>query len=615
MRQSQDAKPGPPAPRRRRDREVRPPIGLEETRNISEDYPVALPPPRRHRWPWLLFALRLAAAVLSAAAMTAALNVVAPLLRVILRALLLWIPEHVTSVRLSEGWLVPEPILQQDPRSSTAALAAYSDGPSEGSATPMSSLREGSREQRSGRGDGRSCSCCCCCCWCGCRARSCCYRRGSGGVAKLLELVLAPWFVEQMSPAWLSHLLQRAGYTGADVAAVDLQPIGDSMGYSSTTTRVAVRHFGGGGQAPAVTVGRSAPSALVVKRSRPNFAGRVTAALGMLTDEGKFYADGVAAEVCRRSGVRVPRAVLARSMAGSDLLLVMEAVEGHCPDPTEWTSSEDVPVGVPDMCVVQLARLHASFSGAPAARMARRHRFLDARSEKNALLPAFFQRVAPRYLSQWAHTFPAPWTSSPQRASEELKHAAAVLHDAMAWLDGDTSVISDGEGAQACTTPATLLHGDYRATNMVWPTYPSGETARTRATDLSPPCVLDWQLCQVGNPMVDLAHQFCVDLPVEYRREHERRLFALYVETFEATLNEFGGGGGDVPVRVDADMLWTQYQVALLTQPFALTVVSTAMLSVETEKNRAQFSAWLTRMAAAVSDHSSAAVACRVLGR
>jgi aminoglycoside phosphotransferase (APT) family kinase protein len=62
--------------------------------------------------------------------------------------------------------------------------------------------------------------------------------------------------------------------------------------------------------------------------------------------------------------------------------------------------------------------------------------------------------------------------------------------------------------------PATLVHGDFRADNLLF------GAAR--------PAVLDWQTCAWGGGTADLAYFLASSLPVAVRREHEEELARRY---------------------------------------------------------------------------------------
>ena len=69
--------------------------------------------------------------------------------------------------------------------------------------------------------------------------------------------------------------------------------------------------------------------------------------------------------------------------------------------------------------------------------------------------------------------------------------------------------------------PHTIIHGDLRLSNFLWERLP-GSSEPT-------PVLLDWQLACRGKPGADLGPLLCWDLPVQTRREHERRLLDMYL--------------------------------------------------------------------------------------
>jgi len=68
--------------------------------------------------------------------------------------------------------------------------------------------------------------------------------------------------------------------------------------------------------------------------------------------------------------------------------------------------------------------------------------------------------------------------------------------------------------------PRTLVHGDFRADNLLF--------------DLPRPAILDWQTCTRGAGVMDLSYFLASSLPIEVRRAEEESLVRLYQATLAA---------------------------------------------------------------------------------
>lgn len=92
--------------------------------------------------------------------------------------------------------------------------------------------------------------------------------------------------------------------------------------------------------------------------------------------------------------------------------------------------------------------------------------------------------------------------------------------------------------------PLTFIHGDAHPANMLLP-FPG--SAR--------PCLVDWQRCGFGAPLLDIARFLVLALTVEERRASEQELLSSYIEQLHA------GGAAYDPARAERD-----YRIASLLQ-------------------------------------------------
>ena len=211
-----------------------------------------------------------------------------------------------------------------------------------------------------------------------------------------------------------------------------------------------------------------------------------------------------------------------RFAGNHDCFMLMEHVPGFCPLPTDWKRVTDVQVGIVNTCCRLLARLHArNWGRARVTALVRRCPWLDHRASNASFAPAMAEVVVKPFARQWSHALPASWDLP------VLQRYARVLVPVLAYMDATDGAVVELARANGLAAPSvTMLHGDFRATNMIWPGTPRQYNTDTPSRDASNgPVVLDWQLVTIGNPMAEFAHWMTVDLPVEYRRQHEASIF------------------------------------------------------------------------------------------
>lgn len=97
---------------------------------------------------------------------------------------------------------------------------------------------------------------------------------------------------------------------------------------------------------------------------------------------------------------------------------------------------------------------------------------------------------------------------------------------------------------QLSQSPCTIIHGDYRLDNMLFPPIPGGD----------PIAIVDWQTIRRGHAMYDAGYFLCESLNVDERRAAEKEL----VELYHATLTGSGVQGYDL------DRCWRDYRLSLL---------------------------------------------------
>ncbi|MGO8961739.1 MAG: phosphotransferase family protein [Streptosporangiaceae bacterium] len=151
---------------------------------------------------------------------------------------------------------------------------------------------------------------------------------------------------------------------------------------------------------------------------------------------------------------------------------------------------------------------------------------------------------------------------------------------------GTVTLIEDflpraGSFMSASTEPATIVHGDYRADNLLF--------GRAR------PAVLDWQTCSFGHATGDLAYFLGSSLPVGARRQHEESL----VRRYHSALTRRG-------VRLTWHECWDGYRRHAF-NGIVMDVIA-AMVVQQTERGDQMFAAMANRHARHALDLTSLAL-------
>jgi hypothetical protein len=164
-----------------------------------------------------------------------------------------------------------------------------------------------------------------------------------------------------------------------------------------------------------------------------------------------------------------------------------------------------------------------------------------------------------------------------ERYAAELGPDADTLHRAAAltarWGAIDTGVL-------------TLVHGDYRLDNLMFP--PSGEGVAT----------VDWQTLAVAPPGRDLGYFLATSLHVDDRRAHEDRLVAEYVDA----LRHLGVH------EVTMEQTQREYRLGVLQAPMITMLGAAYATAARSAAADAMFLAMATRAAAALRDLESFAL-------
>jgi hypothetical protein len=368
--------------------------------------------------------------------------------------------------------------------------------------------------------------------------------------------------VDDLTPDWLTAALGLVG-VGTPVTAVSAERVG--TGQIGTSYRLTLTYRDQSDQSEQSEVGtvgsRNSRSTgnrsdrtmaldrrqLVAKIAGGSVEARQRLSVGFEKEVG--FSSTLAPTV----DVRTPRcwyAALADDRLGFTLLLddLAPARPGVQVDGCSATQAEDA--------VRNLAGLHAPRWNDASLRDLS---FLTPTDEGGA---AFLGEI----LAQATDTFVGRYADRLEATDVATLHEAAEA--IAAW-------------ALARPRPFTVVHGDYRLDNLMFP--PSGEGV----------AALDWQTVTVGPPLRDVAYLLGTSLDVAERRRHERTLVSAYH-------GEMVARGID---DYDRETCAADYRLGQLQGPM-ITVLGCVYAAVEpTPTSEAMFLAMATRSCAAIRDH------------
>lgn len=283
--------------------------------------------------------------------------------------------------------------------------------------------------------------------------------------------------VDEIDAPWIESVLRSAGIPDAQVAAVDIAPIG--AGNVSDTVRVDITFRGQQGDAPRALVVKLKPSDPAVHAHGLN--------------SGAYHREiGGYRAIAERHACRIPHPYW---VTGDEttINLVMEDLTGRT-TPGDQIAGCDPRAA--EAVVVELARLHSEFYPLSAdtapAWMIRLPDVCEYWSEKA-------QRGAVAARSRFVGALPAD-------ALQVIADAAALVRD---WHLLPQARVS-------------FTHGDPRVDNVLFEKHGDEVSA----------ILLDWQVTGLRNPMYDVGYFMSGSLDAEVRREHEMRLIRRYVSVF-----------------------------------------------------------------------------------
>lgn len=281
-----------------------------------------------------------------------------------------------------------------------------------------------------------------------------------------------PTSVGEITPGWLAEA------TGLPVEQADIEQIGAGIGVSSALYRVRLS-------------GEGCPSTVVVKMpALAEEAVFTSTMLRMYLREAAFFT-----ELAHLAPLRVPACHhSAIDAETSEFVLVMEDLGGlRFVDQVQGMDVADAARAVDG-----LAAWHATWWGQAAE--------LAERNVTVSLGDPIYKAVLPM-------VFAEGW----EKLQREIDVPAAIQAVGPRWIDAMPGLLD-----HLATEPTTMIHGDWRADNLLFE--PDGSVA-----------ALDFQLIGTGRGTYDLAYFITQSLDPADASVHERSLFDRWIDAIEAS--------------------------------------------------------------------------------
>jgi len=304
-------------------------------------------------------------------------------------------------------------------------------------------------------------------------------------------MVGIPATIDDVTADWLREA------TGLDVQAVEIEQIGVGVGVSSALYRARL-------------TGTGCPATVVVKLPALDEAAVFTSTMFvMYLREVRFFA-----ELAHRVSMRVPACHhAAGDDATSQFVVVMEDLGGlRCVDQTVGMAVEDA-----ERAVSELAAWHALWW--------RKADELVGAGIAVCLSDPIYPAVLPM-------VFGEGW---------DKLAAADLLPSAIEAIGPRFGPAMAGLLTDLATDPTTMIHGDFRADNLLFA--PDGSVA-----------LVDFQLTGRGSGAYDLAYFVTQSLEVDVAAANERALFDRWIAALQV---------GGVP-EADLGRMWEDYRKAAL---------------------------------------------------
>ena len=306
---------------------------------------------------------------------------------------------------------------------------------------------------------------------------------------------------KDITTTWVEGVMRGSGNLedGVTVTAVSTERIGEGVGILSILQRVI----------PTYSAATKAPKTFVVKYPTDDPVQRGTAdALVFYIRELTFYRD-CAPSAPFKTAKCYGQAIESEN---TNFTIVMEDISHY----RALNQLDGVSLSDAKIMLEKLADFHAMWWNSPK-------------------LPAMQDIFPPILNTTYEMVLPMLWA---QGWPNVEKYAGHLLPDSVRGI-GD---IWGGKVPWMLGTlmePMTLIHGDYRADNMMF--------------DGDEPVVIDYQICGTGSGIYDVGYFISQSITTEVRRGHDRELVNFYLDRLETH-----------GITIDRDEMWRQYLVVIV---------------------------------------------------
>jgi hypothetical protein len=358
-----------------------------------------------------------------------------------------------------------------------------------------------------------------------------------------------PRAIDAIGPEWLTRKLHGSGAlsAGGRVARIVAEPLGQGVGFVSAMQRLRPVYEGDAAGAPASLIAKVSP---VDPSSR-----QVGEIFRFYQKETGFYA-----RLADRTPVRTPRAFgVDYDPSNMDFVLLLEDMSpARMPDQVEGLNLDDA-----GRAIDAAAGLHGAWWGSPE--LPGMDWLLTLNSPEMKALEPVYQQCWPAVVNFIGDRM-SPYA---RRAGEALAPRIGALMDL------------------AFEQPRTLMHGDFRADNMM---FEAGSSS-------APFALVDWQIVMQGPAAFDLAYMLSGSLDVETRRAGQGDLIARHHDGLvRAGVGDYSLSQAREAFRICAMLAW------------CWPVVAIGSLDFDNPRGLALFHAWAERALALFEDVDGAAV-------
>lgn len=358
-----------------------------------------------------------------------------------------------------------------------------------------------------------------------------------------------PQHSADISAEFLNSVLPDDLRSGATISDIDVEVIGEGVGFVGEVARVTL-HYGGHDQPPP-----GALRSLIAKvpTTNPGFK-HLGTMLGFYQKEHGFYAN-----VAQQVTLSVPAAYVnhADHEAGEYLLLLEDMAPLRPGNQLASCSLEEA-----EVVLRSIAGFHASWWEHPEL--------------------AGFDSWLPGPGSPYFHILEAGYKDSLPAVPQVFGHLLndEVMRLAHRMAECYHEAIELGVGRR----PHTFIHGDFRLDNMMFG--PNLEFT-----------LLDWQLPFRANPLWDVVYFLAGNFSPEFRREHQDHLVHVYHDALVAA------GVAEYPF----EQCWEDYRASgLVLLGYIVTAAADVDLDSFNDRGRELLETMMGRYAIAVEDLGSA---------